>query len=133
EGPGRPLTTTLIDHLRARSLLLVLDNCEHLLAACAQFVEALLRACPNVRVMATSRERLGLTGERVYGVPSLSLPPAKGVGCWVSGLPTARVPGSEPSFPDTLLQSEAVRLFLERARSEEHTSELQSRFDLVCR
>src|SRR5207249_6040500 len=95
EGPGRPLTTTLIDHLRARSLLLVLDNCEHLLAACAQFVEALLRACPNVRVMATSRERLGITGERVYAVPSLSLPPTEGVGCWVSGV------GSESSFPDT--------------------------------
>jgi predicted ATPase/class 3 adenylate cyclase len=103
EQPGRPLTATLIEHLRSRSLLLLLDNCEHLLAACAQLVEALLGACAKVRILATSRERLGLTGERVYPVPSLSLP---------------ELPPSPPSGTARVaaaLQSEAVQLFVERA------------------
>jgi predicted ATPase/class 3 adenylate cyclase/DNA-binding SARP family transcriptional activator len=103
EQAGRPLTATLIEHLRSRSLLLLLDNCEHLRAACGELVEALLRACPNVRVLATSRERLGLTGERVYLTPSLSLPE----------LPPPSVSGA--ARVAAVLQSEAVRLFVERA------------------
>jgi predicted ATPase/DNA-binding SARP family transcriptional activator len=74
EQPGRPLSQTLVDHLKPRSLLLVLDNCEHLLAACAHLAEGLLRGCPNLRILATSREGLGLVGEQTYRVPSLSLP-----------------------------------------------------------
>ena len=54
-------------------LLLVMDNCEHLLDACAQLVDALLRACPDLRVLATSREALGLTGEIAWRVPSLTV------------------------------------------------------------
>jgi predicted ATPase len=111
ERPGRPLTATLIEHLRSRSLLLILDNCEHLLAACAQLVDALLRACPSVRILATSRERLGLTGERVYPVPSLSLPPV------VDGAakPGPAGPSTSGDPPSALLESEAVCLFVERA------------------
>ncbi len=74
EQPGRSLTETLSDHLRTKKLLLVLDNCEHLVEACAGLAEALLRSCPELRVLATSREALDITGEVAWPVPSLSLP-----------------------------------------------------------
>src|SRR5207249_3651899 len=74
EEVGRPLLATLSDYLRARTLLLILDNCEHLLDACAQLATHLLRSCPQVAMLATSREALGITGETVFHVPSLSLP-----------------------------------------------------------
>src|SRR5215218_1232607 len=61
----------LSDHLRARKVLLVLDNCEHLIEACATLVEALLPSCPKLRVLATSREALGIVGEVAWSVPSL--------------------------------------------------------------
>ena len=98
EQPGRPLTDTLIDALRLKSLLLLLDNCEHLLAACGQLADALLRRCPNLRILATSRERLSIGGELAYRVPSLSLPRSED---W---------PASEG-----VTQYEAVSLFIERA------------------
>src|SRR5215210_6594623 len=63
EQPGRSPTQTLSEHLRTRKVLLVLDSCEHLIQACAGFAEALLRSCPNLRILATSREALGVTGE----------------------------------------------------------------------
>src|SRR6185437_13046772 len=63
EMPGRPLLTRLIDFLRPRSVLLLLDNCEHLVVACAELTEALLRVCPQLTIMATSREALGISGE----------------------------------------------------------------------
>ncbi len=97
EEPGRPLTDTLADFLRPKSLLLLLDNCEHLLSPCAQLADALLRACPTLRILATSREALGITGETAYRLPSLSLPD-------VASLPLKR-----------LAQYEAVRLFIDRA------------------
>jgi non-specific serine/threonine protein kinase len=74
EQPGHSLTETLSDHLRSKKVLLVLDNCEHLVEACAELAEALLRSCPELRILATSREALGLTGELAWLVPSLSLP-----------------------------------------------------------
>jgi predicted ATPase/DNA-binding CsgD family transcriptional regulator len=98
EQPGRSLTETLSDYLRTRTLLLVLDNCEHLIEACATLVEALLRSCPELRVLATSREALGITGEVTWPVPSLSLPDVR------------RLPNIE-----SLPQYEAARLFVERA------------------
>ena len=76
----------------------MLDNCEHLIAACAELVEALLREAPALRILATSREALGVSGETVYRVPSLSLPEA-----------LASVP------VDALIDSEATQLFIERA------------------
>ena len=63
EKAGQSTVDALATRLRARRLLLVLDNCEHLLDACARLVDGLLRACPDVRVLATSREALGITGE----------------------------------------------------------------------
>jgi len=64
EEAGRPLLATLTDHLRDKKALLLLDNCEHLVQACAQFAEALLLACPNLYLLASSREMLGVPGER---------------------------------------------------------------------
>src|SRR5919107_6219955 len=74
EQPGRSPTETLADHLESKKVLLLLDNCEHLVDACATLAEALLRSSPELRVLATSREALGITGEVAWPVPSLSLP-----------------------------------------------------------
>ncbi|HET9927212.1 MAG TPA: BTAD domain-containing putative transcriptional regulator, partial [Rubrobacter sp.] len=100
EQPGRPLTDTLTDHLRRKDLLLVLDNCEHLVDAAAHLAADLLESCPKLRILATSREPLGVPGEAVWTVPPLSLPDA----------------GRATSF-EGLMGTEAVRLFLDRARS----------------
>jgi predicted ATPase/DNA-binding SARP family transcriptional activator/DNA-binding CsgD family transcriptional regulator len=96
EQPGRPLTETLEDNLRARKMLLVVDNCEHLIEAVVRLVDVLLDTCPGVRVLATSRETLGAAGEVAWVVPSLTVPDA--------------------STTDKLEGYESVRLFVERAR-----------------
>ena len=70
ERPGQPLTETLTEILRSRTALLVLDNCEHLIDACAALADA-LRNCPEMRVLATSREALGIIGEVAWPVPPL--------------------------------------------------------------
>jgi non-specific serine/threonine protein kinase len=69
-----PVMETLIAHLKSKSVSLILDNCEHLVEACAQCAEALLRACAQVQSLATSREALGVRGETLFLVPPLSLP-----------------------------------------------------------
>jgi len=99
ERPGQPLTDTLAEYLRAKSVLLVVDNCEHLADTAADLLDTLLDSCPRLRVLATSREALGLAGEIVWRVPSLSVPET-------DSLPT---PGEMTGY-------EAVRLFAERAR-----------------
>jgi predicted ATPase/DNA-binding SARP family transcriptional activator/class 3 adenylate cyclase len=101
EEPGRPVTATLVDALRERHLLVVLDNCEHLVDACAKLTDAMLRSCPDVHVIATSREALGIDGERAFRVPSLSLPPV----------------GTVTLDRAEALRFEAVQLFVDRARS----------------
>ena len=73
EEPGRPLTATLAEALRSQQRLLLLDNCEHLIEACATFADRLLRACPALRILATSRQPLGIAGETTFWVPSLAL------------------------------------------------------------
>ncbi len=100
EEPGRELTLTLRDFLRPKRLLLVLDNCEHLLGACAALADLLLRTCPGVTLLATSRSPLGIAGETTFPVPSLSLPDLK-------NLPPA----------EGLSQYEAVALFIQRAQA----------------
>jgi predicted ATPase len=102
---SRTPTVALQEFLALRQFLLVLDNCEHLVAACATLAEALLSAAPRLRILATSRQPLGLTGETTWPVPPLSLPDADAE---EMGRPNART-------PECLLQSEAVRLFVERA------------------
>ncbi len=100
EPSGRPVLDILREALRTRQLLLVLDNCEHLLDACAQLAEVLLRTCPRLRILATSREPLGLVGETRWRVPSLSLPTR-----------------DERASPAAVACCEAVQLFLERGRA----------------
>ncbi len=90
EQAGRPLQATLVDHLQAKHALLLVDNCEHLLTACATLVEALLVVCSSLRSLAASREPLGLTGELIYRVPSLSFPDLHD-GCPVAWLRVRRV------------------------------------------
>src|SRR5206468_370147 len=74
EEPGRPVLQSLTDHLRSKRLLLILDNCEHLIEACARAADAILRSCPQVRILSSSREALGIAGETTYRIPSLALP-----------------------------------------------------------
>jgi predicted ATPase/class 3 adenylate cyclase len=98
EQPGQPVLSTLLAALKPRRLLLALDNCEHLLDACARLADAVLRGCPAVRVLATSREALGIAGETAWRVPSLAVP--------------TRQP---PPPAEQVARYEAARLFVERA------------------
>jgi predicted ATPase/class 3 adenylate cyclase len=120
EEPGRPLLETLVQALKPKELLLVLDNCEHLLSACAQMADVVLRSCPRLRMLASSREGLGIAGEQTYRVPSLSLPkPGTMVnGQWLmgDGEGSNRRPSTISHQPSTILQFEAVQLFADRAR-----------------
>jgi predicted ATPase len=101
EAAGRPLAAALGDHLREQRLLLVLDNCEHLLPGIAPEAAALVAAGPGVTLLATSREALRVAGEHEYPVPPLGLPP--------------RPDPAHPPDRAALTQYEAVALFVERA------------------
>ncbi|MGN9845804.1 ATP-binding protein [Nonomuraea sp. H19] len=96
-----PPLRVLADHLRDKQALIILDNCEHLVAECAVLAETLLRAAPELRILATSRHVLGIASEHAVPVPTLPLPSGD---------------GPAPS-PETLTQWDAVRLFTERARA----------------
>jgi len=100
EQPGRSLLEVLADAVGSRDLLLVLDNCEHLIRPCAECAEALLEACPRLHLLVTSRSPLRLRGERVVVVPPLSLPNA-----------------DLDSSPALAGRAEAVMLFVERAQT----------------
>lgn len=104
EEPNEPVLQTLCAYLKTRTTLLVLDNCEHLLTACADLVETIVRACPKITILATSRERLAVPGEHLYTVPVLPTPPE-----------SSFVPGATPIDPASLLQYASVRLFSDRA------------------
>ncbi|MFN2462752.1 MAG: AAA family ATPase [Candidatus Dormibacteria bacterium] len=100
EEPGRRVIDTLVDHLRERRILILLDNCEHMLPACADLMDRLMPACADLHILATSREGLAVAGETTWRVPSMSLPDA------------------EQAQPlEEFAQGEAVSLFVERARS----------------
>jgi len=123
EAPDEPVLTTLADALQPRRLLLVLDNCEHLVAACADVAATLLRACPHLQILATSREALGMAGEVVWRVPSLALPPITDA---LRAAAPAVAPTDAPAGSggqegilrlDRLERFEAVQLFLARARA----------------
>jgi predicted ATPase/DNA-binding SARP family transcriptional activator len=100
DSGGASRGQALVDQLRGRSLLVVLDNCEHLLSACAQLVTAVLAACPGVDALVTSREPLHAHGEFTFRVPSLALPPP--------------VRGDAPDLAE-LGRLASVRLFVERS------------------
>lgn len=103
ESPGEDLVRTLIARVQRRRLLIILDNCEHLVGACAQLVGAMLAGCPELSIVATSRQPLGVAGETVWQVPALGVP-------------------DERALP--LDEYSAVRLFVERARAQEPGFEL---------
>jgi len=102
DEPGEPLTRRIVEALHHKNLLLILDNCEHLIQAVANLAEALLHACPDIKLLVTSREALGISGETAYRVPSLSLPPND---------------AQAPQQAHVASQYEAVRLFVDRART----------------
>ena len=97
EMPGRPMLDTLIDALGGRDLLFILDNAEHVLGAVAELADAIIRSCPRVCLLVTSREPLGISGEHVFRVPGLAVPPA------------------DLAAPDRLAGFESVQLFAEHA------------------
>ena len=120
ERLGRSLTETLVNALRDRTMLLVLDNCEHVIEACAVLVEALLRTCPDLRILATSREALRILGEVSWQVSPLAIPP-----------------DGQSLSPELLGDLPSVRLFVERAEEarpdfvlSEHNAEAVA---LICR
>ena len=98
EDRHRSVLSVLIDFLHAKTLLLVLDNCEHLIDACARISDSLLQACPKMRILASSREALGISGELAYRVPSLNTPN----------------PEQLPSL-EQLEKVDSIQLFVERA------------------
>jgi predicted ATPase/class 3 adenylate cyclase len=103
DDPDRPAIETLTDFCRSKAMAILLDNCEHLVEAAAETVEHVLAACPDVTVIATSREALGAQGEVVFQVPSLGLP----------------IVSSAAGGLGDVGASEAVRLFVERAEAVE--------------
>jgi predicted ATPase/DNA-binding SARP family transcriptional activator len=109
EEPGRSLLASVSQHLRNKRLLLVLDNCEHLLQASVQVVGHLLRECRELRVLATSREALEITGEVAWTVPALAVPD-------MTHLPTGQT-----TLLRVLPGYESVRLFVERAQAAQHS------------
>lgn len=98
---GRLPVEALTDHLRDMTALIVLDNCEHLLPECAVLADALLRAAPSLRVLATSRQLLGIPGEQALDVPALPMP----------------LFGTDPGSVEASTRYDAVRLFVDRARA----------------
>ena len=114
EDPGRPALERLVEYLADRAVLLVLDNCEHLVEAAAQLADALLRSCPRVVLLATSRQALRVDGEHAYRVPSLGVPAAGDLAL------------------DSVLASDAVRLIRDRARQVDHEFELDAGNAALC-
>jgi predicted ATPase/class 3 adenylate cyclase len=119
QASGPSLLELVTQYLKSKQLLLLMDNCEHLIEACAQAADHILRSSPKVKIIASSREALAISGETIFSVPSLTLPD-----------PSTR-------SPDTLLESEAVQLFIERAMAAQPRFQLTSQNALavnrICR
>ncbi|HEV3091836.1 MAG TPA: helix-turn-helix domain-containing protein [Candidatus Cybelea sp.] len=109
EVPSAPLLDTLLAFLKDRATLLIFDNCEHLVGEAANVAEAILAACPRVRILATSRESLRTAGERTYRLPSLSIPETSAV---------RKLRAAQAA------EYEAIALFADRARAADHRFEL---------
>src|SRR5215467_7055591 len=96
QRPGASLEVSITEHCQARQMLVVLDNCEQVLDPAAQIAGTLLRECPGVRILATSRQNLDIEGERVFSVGSLSIP-------------------ERAMTPENIATNDSVRLFADRA------------------
>ncbi len=118
---SRPALDSLIDQLRDKTSLLILDNCDHLLEACGAITTTLLRAAPELRILATSRQVLGIAGEQTLAVPVLSLPDS----------------GTETPPAESFARYDSVRLFSERARAVlpdfEVTADNREAVERICR
>lgn len=108
EDPKRPIREAIADALAASRTLIVLDSCEHLVESSAEMVGSLLRTCPKLAILATSREPLGVTGEVTWRTPSLTIPRPE-----------------DAAHPELLMECEAVRLFVDRARLSRPEFELE--------
>jgi predicted ATPase/DNA-binding CsgD family transcriptional regulator len=108
QAPNQLLLESLLNFVRPKQMLLILDNCEHLLAACAQFAQQLLSQAPTLQIMAASREVLAIASETIYPVSGLA---------WPSFGTEAGRDGQRNFDPQALMQYDAVRLFVERARA----------------
>lgn len=130
QDPSEPLSLpALVRRLRDRQLLLVLDNCEHVLDACGALANAVLEGCGEVSILATSRGRLNVAGEQLWDVPTLGVPAgdARAVGraartspVEVAGAPAETSGLVDPADPEALLRGEAVALFVDRAAEVRH-------------
>ena len=107
DQPGTPATDSLVDFLRYKELLILLDNCEHVIGAAAELADRILGACPSVTVLASSREALGVAGEAVFQVPSLTVPATL-------DRPHDHDPDAAAWF-EAVAATGAVRLFVDRA------------------
>jgi predicted ATPase/predicted Ser/Thr protein kinase len=101
EEPGKRLKQTLESRLKDKQMLLLLDNCEHLIHACSELAEGLLRCCPGIKILATSREHLKVPSEVAWRVPSLSFPD----------------PEEQADHKELIIRYEAIKLFVERAKT----------------
>jgi predicted ATPase len=110
EEPNTPMLETIESSIADRALLLLLDNCEHLVEPCAKLADLLLRACPSLSILATSREPLGIDGEHAYRVPSLGVPPE----------------GNSAPTASEVAASEAVQLLVERVRAHDPDFDLDN-------
>lgn len=108
EEQGRPLLDTLADALRSRVLVLALDNCEHLLDACARLCQRLLSGAPDLRLLATSREPLRVAGETVWAVPPLPVAPGEGSAGDAVRLFIERASASAPGFAPAEASTDAI-------------------------
>jgi non-specific serine/threonine protein kinase len=119
EQPGQSIATMLVERLEDQRALVVLDNCEHLLDACATLSEQLLRTCAGLRILATSREPLGVPAETRWSLPPMHVPPI------------------DATRPSDVAASESVQLFYERARAVQpvfrHTAENDRAVAEICR
>jgi predicted ATPase/DNA-binding CsgD family transcriptional regulator len=114
EQPGQPVVDVLVSFLRSRDTLVILDNCEHLLEPVAQLSDAILRSCPQVRILVTSREPLNISGEVTWRVSGMALPDLR------------------PARNDKQVrQSDAVALFVDRARLADPSFELNEETELA--
>ncbi len=114
EQTGQSIDSLLLTFLRSKDMLLILDNCEHLLDHVAQLADAILRGCAQVRIVVTSREPLNLPGELTWRVPAMSLPDLR---------------AQKPA--ERLAESDAVALFVDRARIGQPSFELDTKNSMV--
>jgi len=98
--PGQPLAETIANHIQSKYLLIIIDNCEHVIEESVKAIDFLLKECPRLKIIATSREALGVPGEQIWNISTLSIPDPQRL-----------------SIIELLMEYEGIRLFVDRAKS----------------